>query len=145
MKEAIEKIASYVDAMTFTDFQSDTRTVDAAVHNLLVIGEAARCLPASIKERHSGIDWIAINSLRNRIAHEYFGLSLSVIWEIVQTDLHTLRSSWRPGWMPKDDGPLRPTPHPQPGPAQPRRRHRRGPRPLERPSGQPAITAPAPG
>jgi uncharacterized protein YutE (UPF0331/DUF86 family) len=25
--------------------------------------------------------------LRNRIAHEYFGLSLSVIWEIVQTDL----------------------------------------------------------
>ena len=40
MQEAIEKIASYVDAMTFTDFQSDTRTVDAVVHNLLVIGEA---------------------------------------------------------------------------------------------------------
>jgi len=87
MQEAIEKIASYVDAMTFTDFQSDTRTVDAVVHNLLVIGEAARCLPASIKENHPDIDWIAINGLRNRIAHEYFGLSLSVIWEIVQTDL----------------------------------------------------------
>jgi uncharacterized protein with HEPN domain len=87
MQEAIEKIASYVDAMTFTDFQSDTRTVDAVVHNLLVIGEAARCLPASIKENHPEIDWTAINGLRNRIAHEYFGLSLSVIWEIVQTDL----------------------------------------------------------
>jgi uncharacterized protein with HEPN domain len=87
MQEAIEKIASYVDAMSFTDFQSDTRTVDAVVHNLLVIGEAARCLPASIKENHPDIDWIAINGLRNRIAHEYFGLSLSVIWEIVQTDL----------------------------------------------------------
>lgn len=35
----------------------------------------------------SEIDWIAINGLRNPIAHEYFGLSLSVIWEIVQTDL----------------------------------------------------------
>ena len=87
MQEAIEKITSYVDAMTFTDFQSDTRTVDAVVHNLLVIGEAARCLPASIKENHPDIDWIAINGLRNRIAHEYFGLSLSVLWEIVQTDL----------------------------------------------------------
>ena len=76
MQEAIEKIASYVDAMTFTDFQSDTRTVEAVVHNLLVIGEAARCLPASIKENHPDIDWIAINGLRNRIAHEYFGLSL---------------------------------------------------------------------
>jgi uncharacterized protein with HEPN domain len=97
MQEAIEKIARYVDAMTFTDFQSDTRTVDAVVHNLLVIGEAARCLPASIKENHPDIDWIAINSLRNRIAHEYFGLSLSVIWEIVQTDLPRLQqqlSTW---------------------------------------------------
>jgi len=91
MQEAIEKIAGYVDAMTFTDFQSDTRTVDAVVHNLLVIGEAARCLPASIKENHPDIDWIAINGLRNRIAHEYFGLSLSVIWEIVQTDLPRLQ------------------------------------------------------
>lgn len=97
MQEAIEKIASYVDAMTFTDFQSDTRTVDAVIHNLLVLGEAARCLPASSKENHPGIDWIAINGLRNRIAHEYFGLSLSVIWEIVQTDLPRLQqqlSAW---------------------------------------------------
>jgi uncharacterized protein with HEPN domain len=97
MQEAIEKIASYVDTMTFTDFQSDTRTVDAVVHNLLVIGEAARCLPASIKENHPDIDWIAINGLRNRIAHEYFGLSLSVIWEIVQTDLPRVQqqlSAW---------------------------------------------------
>ena len=97
MQEAIEKIASYVDAMTFTDFQSDTSTVDAVVHNLLVIGEAARCLPASIKENHPDIDWIAINGLRNRIAHEYFGLSLSVIWEIVQRDLPRLQqqlSAW---------------------------------------------------
>lgn len=97
MQEAIEKISSYVDAMTFTDFQSDTRTVDAVVHNLLVIGEAARCLPASIKENHPDIDWIAINGLRNRIAHEYFGLSLSVIWEIVQRDLPRLQqqlSAW---------------------------------------------------
>lgn len=96
-QEAIEKIASYVDAMTFTDFQSDTRTVDAVIHNLLVIGEAARCLPASSKENHPDIDWIAINGLRNRIAHEYFGLSLSVIWEIVQTDLPRLQqqlSAW---------------------------------------------------
>ena len=96
-QDAIEKIASYVHAMTFTDFQADGRTVDAVVHNLLVIGEAARCLPAPMKEQHSEIDWIAINGLRNRIAHEYFGLSLSVIWEIVQTDLPRLRqqlSAW---------------------------------------------------
>lgn len=55
-----------------------------------MIGEAARCLPSPIKAQHPEIDWIAFNGLRNRIAYEYFGLSLSVIWEIVQTDLPLL-------------------------------------------------------
>ena len=68
MQDAIEKIGVYFDAMTFADFQADCRTVDAVVHNLLVIGEAARCLPLSIKKRHPGIDWIAINGLRNQLA-----------------------------------------------------------------------------
>ena len=98
MREAIEKIERYTRVMTWEDFQADSRTVDAVVHNLLVIGEAARCLPADIKERRQDIDWIAINGLRNRIAHEYFGLSLSVIWAIVQNDLPILAqqlASWR--------------------------------------------------
>lgn len=90
MQEAIEKIRTYIQAMTFADFQADSRTVDAVVHNLLVIGEAARCLPPALKEQHPETDWIAINGLRNRIAHEYFGLSLSVIWEIAQNDLPIL-------------------------------------------------------
>ena len=84
--------------MTWEDFQADSRTVDAVVHNLLVIDEAARCLPAAMKEQRQDIDWIAINGLRNRIAHEYFGLSLSVIWAIVQIDLPILAqqlASWR--------------------------------------------------
>jgi uncharacterized protein with HEPN domain len=63
MQEAIEKIAGYVHAMTFEDFQADRRTVDAVVHNLLVIGEAARCLPATIKGQDQEIDWIAMPRL----------------------------------------------------------------------------------
>jgi uncharacterized protein with HEPN domain len=90
MQEAIEKIRTYIHAMTFADFQADSRTLDAVVHNLLVIDEEARCLPPALKEQHPEIDWIAINGLRNRIAHEYFCLSLSVIWEIAQNDLPIL-------------------------------------------------------
>jgi hypothetical protein len=43
------------------------------------------------------IDWAAIRGLRNRFVHETFGLSLSVIWAIVQTDLPVLAqqlSAW---------------------------------------------------
>jgi uncharacterized protein with HEPN domain len=43
MQEAIEKIAGYVDAMTFTDFQSDTRTVDAVIHTGLIRSYPEAC------------------------------------------------------------------------------------------------------
>jgi uncharacterized protein with HEPN domain len=54
-------------------------------------------IPDDKKPLKPEIDWAAIRGLRNRIVHEYFGLSLSVIWTIVQTDLPVLAqqlSSW---------------------------------------------------
>ena len=54
------------------------------------IGEASNGIPDEKKRRKPEIDWAAIKGLRNRIVHEYFGLSLSVIWAIVQNDLPVL-------------------------------------------------------
>ena len=78
-------------------FCADTRTVDAVVRNLEIVGEASRGIPDVKKLLKPEIDWTAIRGLRNRIVHETFGLSLSVIWTIVQTDLPVLAqqlSSW---------------------------------------------------
>jgi uncharacterized protein with HEPN domain len=78
-------------------FCADTRTVDAVVRNLEIIGEASRGIPDDKQLLKPEIDWAAIRGLRNRIVHETFGLSLSVIWAIVQTDLPVLAqqlSSW---------------------------------------------------
>ncbi|MCP9841973.1 DUF86 domain-containing protein [Synechococcus sp. J7-Johnson] len=69
------------------DFCADTRTVDAVVRNLEIIGEASASIPDDQKLLRPEIDWRAIKGLRNRIVHEYFGLSLSVIWAVVQQDL----------------------------------------------------------
>ena len=57
------------------------------VRNLEIIGEAANRLPDSFKGGHSEIEWIKIIGLRHRIVHEYFGVDLGIIWEIVQRDL----------------------------------------------------------
>lgn len=78
-------------------FYADSRTVDAVVRNLEIIGEASRGIPDDKKLLKPEIDWAPIRGMRNRIVHEYFGLSLSVIWTIVQTDLPVLAqqlSSW---------------------------------------------------
>lgn len=95
MLEACDKIDTYTSGMDFEAFCADTRTVDAVVRNLEIIGEASNGIPEDQKRLRPNIDWRAIKGLRNRIVHEYFGLSLAVIWAIVQTDLPELATQLR--------------------------------------------------
>ena len=63
------------------------KTTDAVVRNLEIIGEATGRLPEDFTDRHSKIEWIKIIGLRNRIVHEYFGVDLQRIWQILKKDL----------------------------------------------------------
>lgn len=71
---------------------ADDKTVDAVVRNLEIIGEAARQAPDDFAAAHSIVPWRRIAGLRNRIVHDYFGLDLDIIWEVIQTDLPQLKS-----------------------------------------------------
>jgi uncharacterized protein with HEPN domain len=95
MQEACTKIADYTSGMGFDEFCADSRTVDAVVRNLEIIGETSTGIPEEKKLLKPDVDWAAIKGLRNRIVHEYFGLSLSVIWAIVQSDLPALAQQLR--------------------------------------------------
>ena len=33
-----------------------------------------------------------MNGLRNRIVHDYFGLDIEIIWQVVSTDLPSVRT-----------------------------------------------------
>ncbi len=91
--ESIEKIERYIEGMTQDNFQSDEKTTDAVVRNLEIIGEAAGRLPEEFTNRHSEIEWIKITGLRNRIVHEYFGVDLQIIWQILKKDLPAFKAS----------------------------------------------------
>jgi uncharacterized protein with HEPN domain len=85
--ESIEKIERYTEGMSRENFQNDEKTTDAVVRNLEIIGEAAGRLPKDFTDRHSEIEWVKIIGLRNRIVHEYFGVDLQIIWQILKKDL----------------------------------------------------------
>jgi len=76
-------------------FSSDLKTQDAVVRNLEIIGEAARHLPAEITDRVPAIEWPKIMGLRNILTHEYFGINLAIIWDIVQHKLDPLDEACR--------------------------------------------------
>jgi uncharacterized protein with HEPN domain len=93
--EAIAQIQEYTAGIDYPMFIQDRRTQDAVVRNLEIIGEAASRLPGSIKSGISNIEWKKIVGLRNILIHEYFGVSLPVVWDIVQNKLGPLEITCR--------------------------------------------------
>ena len=93
--ESIGLIENYAQGMTKEQFYTDRKTVDAVVRNFEIIGEASKYIPDDIKQSHPDIDWIGMLGLRNRIAHEYFGVSVSIVWQIVADYLPALRERMR--------------------------------------------------
>ena len=79
--------------MDHSAFLQDEKTVDAVVRNLEVLGEAARQIPDEFAAGHPDVPWRKITGLRNRIVHDYFGLDLEIIWQIVRNDLPSLRAT----------------------------------------------------
>ena len=90
--EAVEKIQSYVDGMSLEDFLADTRTSDAVLRNLEIVGEATRLVPEEVTTRHHQVPWADMRALRNIVAHEYDRVDLRIIWEAVHQDLPPLVS-----------------------------------------------------
>ena len=69
---------------------ADEKTIDAVMRNLEIIGEAAKQLPAEFKNQHSAIPWLQIAGLRNCIVHDYAGIDLKLVWNILQTAIPNL-------------------------------------------------------
>lgn len=80
--ESGNKILLYTSDMSFEEFVSDSRTVDAVIRNFEIIGEAANRLPEDFRDAHPEIDWHRIRGFRNRIVHDYVGIDYSIVWQI---------------------------------------------------------------
>ena len=67
--------------MTAPQFRADRKTIDAVAHNLEVIGEAVKRLPASARDRRPDVDWRRIAGFRDILIHACFGIDLAVVSE----------------------------------------------------------------
>jgi uncharacterized protein with HEPN domain len=90
---AISYIREYISGMSFDNFSDDRKTQDAVIRNLEVIGEAARVLPEEVKEKMDSIQWYKIVALRNILIHEYFGVNLQLVWDVIQNKLEELEAA----------------------------------------------------
>lgn len=90
MREAGLKIRRYAEGLSFEVFSADEKTVDAVVRNLEILGEAAKRVPDSVRLANPEVEWYKLAGLRDILIHQYFGIDLAIVWDIVQNKLPNL-------------------------------------------------------
>ena len=90
IQECCEKILRYAEGYSLKDLVHDDRTFDAILRNLEVIGEATKHISDESKAQYSKIKWRKIGDFRNIIAHEYFGVSDEIVWDVIKSEIPPL-------------------------------------------------------
>ena len=89
--EATERIEKYA-AGGRTTFESDELVQTWILHHLQIIGEAARGLTEDFRAAHPEVPWSQIAAMRNILVHDYFGIDLEEVWNVVVRDLPLLKT-----------------------------------------------------
>ena len=92
--EEILQAANYIDSYTknldLDEFIKDTKTSQAVILNLLIIGENANkllSLHPEFTQNTEHLRWTAMRGMRNRIAHGYFEMDMEIVWETIQQSI----------------------------------------------------------
>ena len=91
--EAIRKIREFTNGTSLAVLSKDAKTLDAVIRNLEVIGEAVKCLPEEVKSQRPDVTWKKIAGLRDILIHEYFGINVEVVWDVIQHKLSSLEDA----------------------------------------------------
>jgi uncharacterized protein with HEPN domain len=87
----IDKVQRYCMEMEYDAFAQNDMVVEACVFNLSQLGEFSNRVEESYEEAHPEIPWRELYGLRNRIVHDYEGVNLKLVWEIITSDLPDLK------------------------------------------------------
>ena len=88
--ERIDRVREYT-AEGKEAFFADRRTQDAVIRNFEVIGEAAKRVPEQYRKEHPVIPWRELSGFGDVLIHQYEGVSIAEVWQIVEKNLDPLR------------------------------------------------------
>lgn len=91
MIQYIDKALGYVKNIGFEQFSCNEEKVYATVFAISQIGELVKNISNETMRKYNNIEWVVIKSLRNKIVHDYDGIKLNLIWDILSNDMVKLK------------------------------------------------------
>lgn len=89
IRDAIMRIQRYTQDGRDAFFAQE-ETQDAVVRNLEIIGEATKKMSESTKSCAAEVPWREIAGMRDKVIHDYAGIRLDLVWEVVERNLPPL-------------------------------------------------------
>ncbi len=89
--QSIEEIYEFIGNMSFDEFLMDKKTQNAVIRSLEFIGEAAKKIPVEIKDKYSDIPWRYMAGMRDKLIHEYHGVDLSIVWQVIREEIPVIK------------------------------------------------------
>jgi len=88
--EAIELIEKYTDPGRAVFDENELIRV-WTLHHLEIVGEACRGLSGAFRASNEDEIWSDAVGFRNVLVHQYFGIDLEAVWQVVVRDLPDLK------------------------------------------------------
>ena len=89
MQECMQRILDYTKDGR-QQFMQSTLIQDAVLRNLQTMAESSQRLSIDLKEARPEIEWRRLSGFRNVLVHEYLGIDLKTVWQLVEDELPKL-------------------------------------------------------
>lgn len=90
LKDILENMGNaekFLGDMTYEAFAHDLKTSYAVLRCIEIMGEAAKNIPDSIRQKYPTIPWKEMAGMRDKVIHFYFGVDPEKVWLVVKKDI----------------------------------------------------------
>lgn len=88
---SINLIEEYSKDKKFEDLLVNRMMQDAIIRQIEIIGEATSRISAVFKNEYRDLPWVDMKDMRNKQIHNYFGVNIKHVWNVVEQDIQPLK------------------------------------------------------